>query len=66
MSVLHLEADVKLPHDSLVVIAVHCCTAHIPTFKFSLLEFFGLKFLITKAIIIPPSTFKVKKFLSKV
>ncbi len=65
MSVLHLEADVKLPHDSLVVIVVHC-TAHIPTFKFSLLEFFGLIFLITKAIIIPPSTFKVKKFLSKV
>ena len=66
MSVLHLEADVKLPHDSLVVIVVHC-TAHISTniqvyFRISL----AYNSLITKAIIIPPSTSKVKKFLSKV
>ena len=38
MSVLHLEADVKLPHDSLVVIAVHYTGSHadISYFRISL------------------------------
>ena len=64
MSVLHLEADVKLPHDSLVVIAVHYTGSHADIQV--ILEFLWLPHChYTKALIIPPSTFKVKKFLSK-
>ena len=64
MLVLHLEADVKLPHDSLVVIAVHYTGSHADIQV--ILEFLWLPHChYTKALIIPPSTFKVKKFLSK-